>query len=189
MARARPAAQPPAPASSVVVRTATGADLDTVLALRLALLREAHDSPIYGRLRADVTRRAQRLFRLQLESPLEVTLLADRGGTAVGILRCAEAGGSPLLEPERYAYVSSAYVVPAARRLGVLRTLLDHAIAWCDARHLDEIRLHSVAGSAAANDAWESLGFTVVEHLRIRRTHPTPDAPTSSATSTALPSR
>ena len=36
-------------------------------------------------------------------------------------LRCMLAAGSPLLLPERYGYVSSAYVRPAARRRGVRR--------------------------------------------------------------------
>jgi len=144
--------------------------LDTVLALRLALLREAREHPIYGRLRPDAERRARRLFRLQLESPKEVTLLAERAGKAVGILRCVESEGSPLLEPARYAYVSSVYVVPEARRLGVLRSLLRHASEWCAGRDLDEMRLHSVTG-AIANAAWDALGFQIVEQMRIRPIH------------------
>jgi ribosomal protein S18 acetylase RimI-like enzyme len=149
------------------VRAATTADLETVLALRLALLREAHDHPVYGRLRVDAAQRARRLFRMQLESPKEVTWLAERGGVAVGILRCVESEGSPLLEPDAYAYVSSVYVLPRARRAGVLRLLLRRASSWCAERGLDEIRLHSVSGTEATA-AWDALGFEVVEQLRLR---------------------
>ena len=156
---------------ATTVRAATPADLDTVLALRLALLREARDHPIYGRLRADAARRARRLFRLQLESPKEVTLIAERAGRAAGILRCVESQGSPLLEPAWYAYVSSVYVVPDARRLGILRVLLRHASDWCAQRGLDEMRLHSVTG-ADSNAAWDALGFEVVEQMRIRKIQP-----------------
>lgn len=152
---------------ATTVRAATPADLDTVLALRLALLREARDHPIYGRLRSDAEQRARRLFRLQLESPKEVTLLAERAEKPVGILQCVESEGSPLLEPAWYAYVSSVYVVPEARRLGVLRGLLRHASEWCSRRGLDEMRLHSVTG-ADANAAWDALGFQIVEQMRIR---------------------
>jgi aminoglycoside 6'-N-acetyltransferase I len=152
----------------LTVRVATLADLDTIVALRLALLQEADDSPVYHRLRADAVPRARRLFRQQLESPDEVTFLAERDGVTTGVLRCVESHGSPLLEPERYAYVSSVYVVPAARRTGVLRALLDRAGYWCRDRGLDEMRLHSVADAAAANAAWDALGFTIVEHLRVR---------------------
>jgi ribosomal protein S18 acetylase RimI-like enzyme len=152
---------------ATTVRAATPADLDTVLALRLALLREARDHPVYGRLRPDAEKRARRLFRVQLESPKEVTLLAERGERPVGILRCVESEGSPLLEPAWYAYVSSVYVVPDARRLGVLHVLLRHASDWCAQRGLEEMRLHSVTG-ADSNAAWDALGFEVVEQMRIR---------------------
>lgn len=153
----------------ISVRAATAADLETVVALRLALLREECQAPSYGRVRPGAARRARLLYRAQLDSPAEVTLLAEQGGVALGILRCAESTGHPLLEPDRYAYVSSVYVVPAARRCGLVRALLRHASQWCRDRKLVEMRLHNAADSAVANAAWEALGFTVVEHLRVHR--------------------
>ena len=51
-------------------------------------------------------------------------------------LRVVESIGSPLLEPARYAYVSSVYVRPESRRRGVLRALLAEAERWCRARGL-----------------------------------------------------
>jgi aminoglycoside 6'-N-acetyltransferase I len=112
--------------------------------------------------------RARRLFAIQLESPGEVTFLAERDGRAIGILRCVDSAGSPLLEPAQYAYVSSVYVVPDARRTGVMRALVDRAVTWAQRAGLDEFRLHSVADAPAANKAWDALGFQVVEHLRVR---------------------
>jgi GNAT superfamily N-acetyltransferase len=50
----------------------------------------------------------------------------------------------------------------------VLRALVAAAEAWCDERGLTEMRLHSSTSSAAAVDAWDSLGFEVVEHVRRR---------------------
>lgn len=156
----------------LTVRAATLADLDAIVAMRLALLEEADDNPVYHRLRPDAVTRARRLFRQQLESGDEVTFLAERDGAALGVLRCAESRGSPLLEPDRYAYVSSVYVMPPARRTGVLRALLEQASAWCTSRGLDEMRLHSVVDAGAANAAWDALGFTIVEHLRVRPLSP-----------------
>jgi ribosomal protein S18 acetylase RimI-like enzyme len=159
---------PTAPRAGVVVREATIADLDTVVELRLALLREHGTNFIYKRLRPDAAERARKLFGSQLASGHEVTYLAERGGQVVGILRCVESIGSPLLYPDRYAYVSSVYVDPAARRGGVLKALLDRAVQWCAERGLGEIRLHSTADGESANAAWSALGFEVVEHLRVR---------------------
>lgn len=151
----------------VRVRAATPADLASVVELRLALLREHSDSPVYSKLRADAPERARRLFAAQLTSPNERIFLAEDGSGVIGIVRCVESIGSPLLDPQRYGYVSSAYVRPAARRKGTLRALVAAAREWCLERGLSEVRLHSVAGDPASNAAWDALGFTVVEHMRL----------------------
>lgn len=156
---------------TVVVRPATIADLDTVVDLRLALLREHRGNPLYEHLRPDAPARARRLFAAQIRSPDDAILLAEREGRVVGILRCVKTGGLPLLYPDTHAYVSSVYVLPAERQRGTLRALLDAAIAWAKARGLFELRLHSAVDNAAANAAWEALGFRIAEHLRIRRLH------------------
>ena len=160
------------PASHIRVREAVVGDLDTVMQLRLALLGEHPDHPIYGRLRTDVTPRARELFGTQLRSNLESIFLADCDGEIAGILRCVESIGSPLLEPARYAYVSSVYVLPESRRRGVLRAMLAAAEKWARARGLDQMRLHNVAGSDSAEPAWSALGFAVVEQVRVRNLLP-----------------
>lgn len=161
----------PAPAgvgAPVVVRAAAPDDLPVVLELRLALLHEHGSSLLYGRLRPDARRRAQRLYAAQLASEHEVTFLAEIDGAVVGVLRCLEGAGAPLLLPERYGYVSSVYVRPAARRAGVLRALFAAAEGWSAARGLSELRLHNAADNPVANAVWEHLGFRAVEVLRIR---------------------
>lgn len=156
-----------------MVRPATIGDLDVVVELRIALLHEHSGNAVYGRLRPDAPRRAQRLFATQLAANTEVTFLAFPGGIdderAVGILRCIETSGSPLLLPERYGYISSVFVRPEHRREGILRELLAAADAWCHERGLSEMRLHNVSDYAVAGLAWEALGFEVVEQLRLRR--------------------
>ena len=154
---------------TVSIRRATSDDLDAVVRLRLALLREYPDHAIYGRLRANADQLARPVFATQLESGNETTFLAERDGQAVGILRVVEAAASPFLMPERYCYVSSVYVMPAMRRRGVLRQLLDRAIDWCGHRDLAEMRLHSVGERESASAAWDALGFDVVEQVRVRR--------------------
>jgi ribosomal protein S18 acetylase RimI-like enzyme len=154
------------------VRPAVPRDLSAVVALRLALLREHPNHPIYGRLRAEIDRRARDLFSAQLRSSAETILLAELEGAVVGIIRCVESTGSPLLDPARYAYVSSAYVRPESRRRGVLRALVAEAERWSRARGLDQMRLHNVAGSIAAERAWDALGFAIVEQVRLRELAP-----------------
>jgi ribosomal protein S18 acetylase RimI-like enzyme len=136
--------------------------------MRIALLREHAENKVYSRLRDDAADRARSLFAQQLSSGTEVTFLAERAGVPAGILRCIDSTGSPLLYPARHAYVSSVYVVPRARRQGVLHALLGEAVRWCRERGLDEIRLHSASDNPLSNATWDALGFEVVEHLRVR---------------------
>jgi ribosomal protein S18 acetylase RimI-like enzyme len=152
----------------VRVRRATGTDLSAVVELRLSLLREHPDHPVYGRLHRDVSTRARELFAAQLRSDSEVIFLGEVEAKVVGILRCLEMMGSPLLEPARYGYISSTYVVPSHRRMGVLRAMLATADAWARDRGLDQMRLHNVAGNPGAEGAWGALGFDVVEQVRVR---------------------
>ena len=151
------------------VRRATIEDLDVVVELRLALLREYSEHPVYGRLRPDAARRARPIFAMQLDSENEVVLLAEENGEAVGLVRCIETISSPLLEPDRYCYLSSVYVRPDQRRKGVLNALFERAVAWCRSRGISEMRLHNVGSRESTAAAWDALGFEVVEQVRVRR--------------------
>jgi GNAT superfamily N-acetyltransferase len=163
------ALEPPEHASAdAVVRQATLADLDTVIDMRLELLREYADHPIYGRLRSDAHARAHEMYRAQLVARDQAIFLADRNARTIGILRCVDAAGSPLLDPVRYCYVSSAYVAPRARRHGVLHALFDAATSWARDRGLTEMRLHNATDAPDAIAAWDALGFSVVEQVRVR---------------------
>ena len=164
--------RPARPDSRITIRRAMLADLASIVALRMALLREHAHNTIYSRLRPDADARARKLFAAQLQSPNEIIFLADLDGECVGILRCIQSSGSPLLDPAQYAYVSSVYVLPSARERGVLHAMLAAADAWCVERGLDEMRLHNAADNPLANAAWEALGFEVVEHLRVRSLGP-----------------
>jgi GNAT superfamily N-acetyltransferase len=162
-------ASPAAPTAAVPrVRPATPRDLDAVVALRIALLREHPDHPIYGRLRPEIDRRARELFAAQLRARAETIFLAELAGEVVGIIRCVESIGSPLLEPARYGYVSSAYVRPDVRRRGVLRALLAEVEQWCRSRGIDQMRLHTLARTETADRAGHALGFAIVEQVRLR---------------------
>ncbi len=159
------------PGVAVAVREATSDDIETIVALRLALIREYEGHAVYGRLHPRAAARAPRLCAEQLASGRDAFFLAEIDGAVVGLLRCTESHASPLLLPERFAYVSSAYVTPGWRRRGVLRALLARAEQWCAGRGLTEMRLHNVPGGAAGA-AWTALDFGVVEEVRTRTLAP-----------------
>jgi ribosomal protein S18 acetylase RimI-like enzyme len=147
-----------------------------ILQFRLELLKEHDRHPIYGRVRDDAPARAKRTTPLHLASGREITYVACEGRTPVGMLRCIEARGSPLLHPARYAYIASVFVARSHRRRGILKRLLDAAITWARARGLTEVRLHSTPENAAANAVWDKYGFRTVEFLRRREISRDPSA-------------
>ena len=157
--------------TKISVRRANVDDLATVVELRLALLREYGDHPLYGNLRPDAQERAFELYRIQLVSPHETIFVAEIECEIVGLMRCVDMPSSPLLFPDRYCYVSSVYVRPTARRKGVLRALLATADHWCEEQGIDEMRLHNSASATVAERAWSALGFDLVEQVRRRPLH------------------
>ena len=153
----------------IEVRHGTDHDLDVIIELRLALLREYGDHPIYGQLRRDAAQRARPFYAAQLRAPDQTILLAEMRGAVVGITRCVDVLASPVLMPTRYCYLSSVYVRPEARRSGVLRALMQSAEHWARGRKLTEMRLHNSSSSADAMATWDAMGFQVVEQVRRRR--------------------
>lgn len=150
------------------VRRATVDDLASVVELRIALLREYADHPVYGRLRPEVEQRALPLFEQQLRADDQAIFLAEHGGRVVGIVRCADVQGSPLLLPDRYCYVTSVFVRPSHRRHGVLTALMEQVETWARRRGLAELRLHNSTLSPMAQGAWDQLGFEVNEEVRLK---------------------
>ena len=144
------------------------ADAERIAELRLALLAEHKTNAIYSRLRADAPTRALELTRQQLAADRQVMFVAADNDRVVGVLRCIDMRGHRLLRPSRYAMISTVYVEPAARRKGVLRSLMDAAIAWSAQRGLKEMRLQNAVDNRLAAAAWKALGFRVVEQIRLR---------------------
>ena len=144
------------------------ADAERIAELRLALLGEHRSNPIYSRMRRDAPSRAIELTQEQLASEREAIFVATTGERIVGVLRCIDQRGHRLLRPTRFALISTVYVEPAARRRGVLRSLMDAAIAWSRERGLTELRLQNAVDNPLALAAWDALGFRVVEQIRFR---------------------
>ncbi|MDQ4079885.1 MAG: GNAT family N-acetyltransferase [Gemmatimonadota bacterium] len=162
MARAAPSK------ARIRVRRATLADAERIAELRLALLAEHKTNAIYSRLRGDAPTRAIELTRQQLAADRQVMFVATDGDRVVGMLRCIDMRGHRLLRPARFAMISTVYVEPAARRKGVLRSLINAAITWSHKHGLEEMRLQNAVDNRLAVSAWEALGFRVVEQIRLR---------------------
>lgn len=166
--RSRATALAPRRQPRIVVRAATSKDLAAMVTLRLALLHEESNNPFFADPHPDAERRALQLTRVELEAPSQVFLLAVRGREAVGLLRCREVQRTPLVADSRQAVVTTAYVVPAERRKGVLRALLAAADSWCRQNGISSMRLQCALANEVGQRAWQSLGFQAAELLYLR---------------------
>lgn len=137
--------------------------------LRLALLAEERDNPVFADPHPQAAARAERLSAAQLASHAQAMLVAWEGSRAVGLLRCVEASATPLAREARLAMLTTAYVDPDYRRRGVLRALVLAAERWCRARGLAEMRLRCGVGNGVGAAAWRALGFTPAEVVYHRR--------------------
>jgi ribosomal protein S18 acetylase RimI-like enzyme len=144
------------------------ADAERIAELRVALLGEHRSNAIYSRVRRDAPTRAIDLTREQLASGREALFVATRNDRIVGVIRCIDQRGHRLLRPARFALISTVYVEPAVRRQGVLRSLMEAAIAWGRERGLTEMRLQNAVDNPLAVATWDALGFRVVEQVRVR---------------------
>jgi GNAT superfamily N-acetyltransferase len=157
-----------AAATRVRIREATTADVDRLAEMRLALVTAHPGHLVYGPLRPNALEICRELTARQFRSRRQTVFVAVRGRRIIGMLRCVDAPGHRMFRPARHGYVTMVFVEPDARRRGVLRALLARAIRWCKQRGLDQMRLHNAAGNLLAEAAWESLGFRVVEHARLK---------------------
>ena len=165
--RRRLVAAPAIPAG-LVVRAAGAEDVETVVALRLELLAEEARSPLFSRPLPDVQEHARQLSKRQLASRTDIIFLASDRDVALGMLRVAVSHPPRIVRPQRYGFITSAYVVPSHRRRGVLRALVRAGEAWCRERGLREVRLHCTVENVPGNTSWEALGYGVAEIVRRR---------------------
>lgn len=159
-------------AASIRVRRATRRDAATVTALRLALLREEAQHPLFADPHPEAATRARALSAAQLSGAGEAIFLAWEGARATGLLRCVLTRTSPLVREPRVAMLTTAYVIAERRRRGVLRLLVRAAEVWCRAHGVREVRLRCGVHNSGGQAAWRALGYEPAEIVLHRSLEP-----------------
>lgn len=143
---------------AVRIRLATDADLETVLALRLAFIAELRgtDADAFEPAFVEVTRRY--LVDVEAADRIRTWLAEDDAGEPVGIVSVLANDAPPLPEFHlaKEGYVVNMWVVPKARRRGIARALLDVAIAAAPAEGWRRLYLHA---TEAGRPLYEQAGF------------------------------
>jgi aminoglycoside 6'-N-acetyltransferase I len=95
-----------------------------------------------------------------------VRLAVTASGSAVGLVEASKrvdyvngTSSSPV------AFLEGLYVVPASRRQGVARVLVQSVVKWALAEGCSELASDSLLGNSAAHAAHRSLGFEETERV------------------------
>ncbi len=157
----------------IVVRAAGRDDLDAIVRLRMAAVREEKHPTASGASSGgpdapdDVTR-ARHLTRRQLTGKHEAFFLAIRAGNPVGVVRVREVRRVSPIRDQSQALLTTAFVVARERRTGVMRALVEAADEWARSRGLGAIRLRCATDNTVGRRTWAALGFESVALLMER---------------------
>jgi ribosomal protein S18 acetylase RimI-like enzyme len=131
------------------VRELTGEDW---LAWRVVRLRSLRDSPsAFGSTYARELGFTELTWRRRLDDPDAVSVLAQEGGSPVGIAAGFQDAPGRL-------HVVAMWVAPEARGRRVCHLLLDALRSWAEARGL-RLHLDVESGNVAARRSYEAYGF------------------------------
>jgi GNAT superfamily N-acetyltransferase len=144
------------------IRPAGPADLDSVVALGMETIRyDAHFGTVIER--PDTAAALRREAAVRLAGPAPWTWLAERDGSAVGLLyaqRPDQAGWiAPLVRPAPVAYLELMAVLPGARGAGVGAALAAVYHAAADAAGVAVTLLHYEQMNPLSAPFWSQQGY------------------------------
>lgn len=145
---------------NIVVKRAGSADRDVLRQLLTAQLVE-HDLP------AEAERIERGLDVALAEHSPAWLLLAEREGVAAGV--CLANRGASVEKGGATLWIEELYVVPAARRGGVARALLEFLVAEAPAHGIVALDLEVVPTQSAALALYRTLQFQRVDRQRFTR--------------------
>ncbi len=158
-----------------ILRPATNADVDELVAMWAQYMRVHGLNPAYRRLRSDALETKRRIFEKRIaEATATVFVLEGVDGGLAGMIVCFVEENEQYLEPGRYVRIQTPFVRREARRRGYLMRLLQATFEWADEWEIDEVRLFTGADNLMANAVADDLGFEAVEVVRRRPLRPEP---------------
>jgi GNAT superfamily N-acetyltransferase len=147
-----------------------GRDVGNVTALDAAAITVNHEFvPLISADRVDRWL-AHRYWAGRLHRCNEPTFVAEAGGRLLGALSVdLNRARNRHMPIRRWIYVHSLFVLPAARRRGVGKALVRHALRWAQRRGAGGAELGMAATNRRARALYESLGFRLQEVMMARR--------------------
>lgn len=154
------------PESQIVIRRADTADAETLARFRYTF--RAAEDPVIEPVAAFVARcTAWMTVRLE-EGQHWRCWIAEHMGSPVGTawLQLIEKLPNPVAEPELHGYISSLYVEPSRRGVGIGARLLDTCLRTCEEAGVDAVLLWPTQRSRAL---YARYGFAVRDDVMEKR--------------------
>lgn len=147
-----------------------GRDVRAVAALDAAAIVVNHRFvPLISADRVD-RRFAHRYWASRIYRREQPTFVAEHSGQVLGALSVdLNRARNRYMPIRRWIYVHSLFVLPAARRRGVARALIRHALRWAQRRGVGGAELGMAATNRGARALYESFGFRLQEVTMARR--------------------
>jgi ribosomal protein S18 acetylase RimI-like enzyme len=145
------------------IRPGTEEDTPEMLRLWREMMDvHAHLEPRFRPLPAPEGERAwaQHLREHVLGSQDSCVFVAEADGRLVGQIIGITRDALPVLEPERYGYVTDVVVDPAARRAGVGQALFEALKGWFRQRGVPYLQLNVTCSNPASQAFWRTMGCT-----------------------------
>lgn len=145
--------------SGALIRPAREADKETVANLQSAMLDDMAGHGGFPVASLDDRRRYFReLFQVELAKAEAQVLVAEREGDRVGAASAKIVEQPPVFVAQRTLHVSTLYVAPAHRRLGIAQDLLLALFQWGREQSCTSADLNVLAGNPARL-LYQRLGF------------------------------
>ncbi len=141
----------------MLIRPTTPADLDLVIALRLAFLREMHPDAAAGD--SEIVALTRRYVAERLPAGEFLVWFAEEDGKVIGTGGLVFMQRPPTLHcnSEVHAYILNMYTLPEYRGRGVATALLEHIIEYVKTK--TPARRAALQATELGRGVYERLGF------------------------------
>jgi GNAT superfamily N-acetyltransferase len=159
-----------APEGGVEMHQASEEDAEVIFSLNDELNTHHARAPIFWPHLAEVQENSHEFQRgLLKEADANAHWVAYDNGTPIGMNTfMGPYWISPMLAPEKTIYLYQGIVSERARRGGVGKAILSHAVGWARDQGYEHIALHYASPNISGARFWDSNGFAPIEYRMTR---------------------
>ena len=147
----------------IILRPASGRDVEVVCVLWLKLMREHEAMDTRFVLSHDADLRWKNDFPLWVDDQTRQIIVAEQEGRIIGFIQAHRRLEPPVFRAAPEIYIDEIYVLPDARGLGIGKQLLEHVRQWAAALGAERLRLRVLAANKNGMTFWEAEGASAID--------------------------